>query len=375
MPAITGGEADVMRFPTCTAQQGYLLSHAASPNGPYGESDGLVSNYTVIMDLLYPSANDGVWRALWQTDPTNAQDAEFYVRDQPSGGIGINGKYYGRVTPNVWHRIAIVVRAAPGEGSFQRFIDGQFVGGYGTTGAPADVRFAATKELLLFTDDDGETAGGYLSSLRFVDRALTAEQVQALGGPHASGTAVPGPAAPAYGSQMPRLARAIGHRGGGGTPENTLPAVQAAIDLGLPVVKIDLRLSADGVCVLMHDDTVDRTTDGSGDPAGMTVAQLQALDAGSWFDPAFAGTKVPTLAEVMALAKGTLILYLDLKATGQINAIKAAAAVAGFDLSNCWFGVNDEKPRLPPSAPQSPPPRSFGATRPIPGRPILSTSM
>ena len=80
-----------------------------------------------------------------------------------------------------------------------------------------------------------------------------------------------------------------------------------------------------------------------GDPAGMTVAQLQALDAGSWFDPAFAGTKVPTLEEVMALAKGTLILYLDLKVTGQINAIKAAASFGGWDLSNCWYGVNDDE--------------------------------
>ena len=144
------------------------------------------------------------------------------MRDQPSGGIGINGNYYGRVTPNVWHRIAIVVRAAPGEGSFQRFIDGQFVGGYGTTGAPADVRFAATKELLLFTDDDGETAGGFLSSLRFVDRAQTAEQVQALGGPHAR-DGLAGLASPAYGSQMPRIARAIAHRGCGGRPENMFP--------------------------------------------------------------------------------------------------------------------------------------------------------
>ena len=341
LPALPGGDASVMRFPTCSAREGYVVAHGGAANGAYGDTDGLTSNYTVILDILYPAANDGVWRALWQTDMTNGQDAEFYVRNVPSGGIGINGNYQGRIKPDTWHRVAIVVRAAPGEGYYQRFIDGQFVGGYGTTGSAVDVRFAAGPELLFFTDDGAETAGGYLSSLRVVDRAMTMDEIKALGGAHAGGAMVAGPAAPGYDVVMPRLARAIGHRGGafGVAPDNTLAAVRRAITDGLPVIEIDTRLSADGVSVLLHDATVDRTTDGTGEAAGMTVAQLKALDAGSWFDPAFAGERIPTVSEVMALAKGKLVLYFDLKVNAQIEAIKAAAAETGFPLSDCWFWV------------------------------------
>lgn len=344
LPAMAGGDAAVMQFPTCTAQQGYVVAHTGAANGAYGDTDGLTSNYTVILDVLYPSANDGVWRALWQTDLTNSQDAEFYVRNVPSGGIGINGNYQGQIKPNTWHRIAIVVRAAPGEGYFQRFIDGQFVGGYGSTGSAVDVRWAAGPELLFFTDDGAETAGGYLSSLRVVDRAMTMEEIKTLGGAHASGAAVAGPPAPAYDIVLPRLARAIGHRGGafGVAPDNTLASVQRAIDDGIPVIEIDTRLSADGVPILLHDATVDRTTDGTGEAAGLTVSALKLLDAGSWFDPSFAGQRIPTVQEVMALAKGKLILYFDLKVPGQIAGIQAAAAATGFSLNDCWFWVYDD---------------------------------
>jgi glycerophosphoryl diester phosphodiesterase len=344
LPALPGGDAAVMQFPTCTAQQGYVVTHGGSPNGAYGETDGLISNYTVIFDILYPAANDGLWRALWQTDASNGQDAEFYVRNVPSGGIGINGNYHGRILPNTWHRVAIVVRAAPGEGYFQRYVDGQFVGGYGSTGSAADIRFAAGPELLLFTDDGGETAGGFLSSLRMVDRALSMAEVEALGGPHASGAAVAGAPAPAYDTLMPRRVQAIGHRGGafGKAPDNTLAAVQTAIADGIPVIEIDTRLSADGECILLHDATVDRTTNGTGEASAMTLAELKALDAGSWFDPSFAGQRIPTVAEVMALAKGKLILYFDLKVTGQITAIQEAATATGFSLSDCWFWVYDD---------------------------------
>jgi len=344
LPAQPGGNASVMLFPTCSAREGYAVAHGGAANGAYGDTDGLISNYTVILDILYPSANDGVWRALWQTDITNAQDAEFYVRNTASGGIGINGNYQGRIKPNTWHRVAIVVRSAPGEGYYQRFIDGQFVGGYGTTGSAVDIRFAAGPELLFFTDDGAETAGGYLSSLRVVDRAMTMDEIKALGGAHAGGATVAGPAAPGYDQVMPRLARAIGHRGGafGVAPDNTLAAVQRAIADGIPVIEIDTRLSADGTCVLLHDSSVDRTTNGTGEASEMTLAQLKALDAGSWFDPSYAGERIPAVSEVMTLAKGKLILYFDLKVTGQIDAIKAAAAETGFSLNDCWFWVYDD---------------------------------
>ncbi|MHC2999237.1 glycerophosphodiester phosphodiesterase [Microbacterium sp. HJ5] len=90
------------------------------------------------------------------------------------------------------------------------------------------------------------------------------------------------------------------HRGGGATaPENTLPAIEAALAVGDGYVEVDVALTADGHPVLMHDKKVDRTTDGTGRLASLTLAEVRALDAGSWFDPAFRGTRVPTLQEFL----------------------------------------------------------------------------
>lgn len=90
------------------------------------------------------------------------------------------------------------------------------------------------------------------------------------------------------------------HRGGGATaPENTLPAIAEALAGGFGYVEVDVALTADGHPVLMHDAKVDRTTNGTGRLAALTLADVRALDAGSWFDPRFAGTPVPTLAEFL----------------------------------------------------------------------------
>jgi glycerophosphoryl diester phosphodiesterase len=341
VPAMTGGDPDVMRFPACTSRQGYRVTHGGAANGPYGETAGKISNYTLILDVLFPAASDAQWRALYQTDTNNTSDAELYVQNAVAGGVGVNGHYHGSVRSNTWHRITLVMQAAPGEGKCQRFIDGTFVGGIGSTGSGLDVRWALDQAFLLLTDDNGETAGGYLSSIYFVDRAMTMEEVQALGGAHSAGTGTAGAPAPPLPQQMSRNVGVIGHRGGFFccTPDNTLASVRRAISNNVPVIEIDTRLSADGVCVLMHDSTVDRTTDGTGNVAAMTVAQLKTLDAGSWFSPEFAGEQVPTLAEVMNLAKGKMVLYFDLKVPGQIDAITNALAQTGFDPNDCWFWV------------------------------------
>ncbi len=92
------------------------------------------------------------------------------------------------------------------------------------------------------------------------------------------------------------------HRGGGATaPENTLPAIRAALATGFDYVEVDVALTADRHPVLMHDATVDRTTDGHGAVAALTLAEVRELDAGSWFDTRFAGTRVPTLTEFLDL--------------------------------------------------------------------------
>lgn len=109
--------------------------------------------------------------------------------------------------------------------------------------------------------------------------------------------------------------RLCGHRGHNyGAPENTLAAFRAAHAEGASSVEIDTVLSADGQIVVLHDLLVDRTSNGSGSAKDMTLAQLQALDAGSWFDAAFAGEKLPTLAETIALAHELdLVLEVEIK--------------------------------------------------------------
>lgn len=118
------------------------------------------------------------------------------------------------------------------------------------------------------------------------------------------------------------------HRGGAATaPENTLPAITAALAGGFDYVEVDVALTADRHAVLMHDKTVDRTTDGHGRLATLTLGEVRALDAGSWFDSSYAGTPVPTLEEfldVLASAGGRAIIELK----GEWDAAAVAAAVA-----------------------------------------------
>ncbi|OHB79069.1 MAG: hypothetical protein A2W31_01900 [Planctomycetes bacterium RBG_16_64_10] len=91
----------------------------------------------------------------------------------------------------------------------------------------------------------------------------------------------------------------IAHRGDSlYAPENTLAAFSSATGKA-HLVEFDVRVSADGHLVVMHDSSVNRTTDGIGPVAGLTLAQLKELDAGSWFSPTFAGTRVPTIAEAL----------------------------------------------------------------------------
>ena len=105
------------------------------------------------------------------------------------------------------------------------------------------------------------------------------------------------------------------HRGASiSFPENTLIAFEAAIAAGSDSVEFDVHLSSDGVPVVIHDETVDRTTGGSGEVASLTLDELQALDAGSWKAPSFAGEKIPTLDEALSLLGKMAGINMELKA-------------------------------------------------------------
>lgn len=117
------------------------------------------------------------------------------------------------------------------------------------------------------------------------------------------------------------------HRGGAAThPENTLPAFAEAVRLGAHMIELDVAISRDGVLVLMHDATVNRTTDGKGKVNDLTLAELKQLDAGGWKDRRFAGTRVPTLAEALAMMPRNVWLNVDFKADARFAGRSADAA-------------------------------------------------
>jgi len=106
----------------------------------------------------------------------------------------------------------------------------------------------------------------------------------------------------------------VGHRGAAGcAPENTLAAFREGLAQGADMIELDVQLTADGRVVAMHDDTLDRTTNGHGPLARCRLAELKRLDAGSWFAPRFAGEPIPTLDEVLAWAKGRAPLFIEIK--------------------------------------------------------------
>ncbi|MBL3699178.1 glycerophosphodiester phosphodiesterase [Leucobacter luti] len=103
----------------------------------------------------------------------------------------------------------------------------------------------------------------------------------------------------------------VSHRGAAAlAPENTLAAMRIAIDQGVEFIEADVHLTADGVPVLLHDPTLDRTTTGTGPVAALTLAELRQLDAGSWFGAEFAGEPVPTLEELLAELDGANVRAL-----------------------------------------------------------------
>jgi len=135
----------------------------------------------------------------------------------------------------------------------------------------------------------------------------------------------------------------------GHAPENTLAGIRAALEFGADAIEVDVQASADGVPVLMHDLTVDRTTNGSGDLASLTLKQLQTLDAGA--EP------VPTFAQALELARGRALLVAEIKRPGceapLADVIRRADALEDVMVSSflppALAAMRQEEPRLPGS--------------------------
>lgn len=123
---------------------------------------------------------------------------------------------------------------------------------------------------------------------------------------------------------MPRIL-AIAHRGfSSAAPENTLAAFRKAMQLEPDLMECDVRRSKDDHLVVIHDPTVDRTTDGKGRVADMTLDQLRQLDAGSWFAPEYAGERLPTLDEVLEARAGRTRLIIEIKQESLEDAVVAS---------------------------------------------------
>lgn len=104
------------------------------------------------------------------------------------------------------------------------------------------------------------------------------------------------------------------HRGASAhAPENTLPAFQSALDQHADGIELDVTLSADGQVVVIHDSTIDRTTNGKGAVKRMDYAVIRQFDAGSWYGETFKGTHIPTLDEVLTLVGDRIFTNIEIK--------------------------------------------------------------
>lgn len=133
-----------------------------------------------------------------------------------------------------------------------------------------------------------------------------------------------------------KLPKIIGHRGCAGyAPENTLEGIHTAADLGIEWVELDVKLTKDEIPIIFHDDTLDRTTSGSGNVADKTYEEIKELDAGSWYGESFIGAKIPTLEETVdVLINRGLGLNLEIKPCPGRE--KDTAEVALDLLSTIW---------------------------------------
>lgn len=129
------------------------------------------------------------------------------------------------------------------------------------------------------------------------------------------------------------MTQIVCHRGARlSAPENTYSSAEAALKLGGAVIELDIRQSADGVLYVMHDETVDRTTDGSGRISEMSSLEIDRLDAGSWFHERFTGERVPRLKDYLSRFSDRAGFYLE---------IKKADCAAVADVAN-KLGINEK---------------------------------
>lgn len=139
----------------------------------------------------------------------------------------------------------------------------------------------------------------------------------------------------------------IAHRGASSyAPENTLAAFDLALYLGCRHIELDVDFTSDGHIVVLHDDVVDRTTNGTGPVGSHTLAELQSLDAGAWFGPQFIGERIPTFAEVLERYRGRVHIHTEIKGRAAHLAQSMADLVRQYAMADHVTVTSFQKPRL-----------------------------
>jgi hypothetical protein len=188
IPDIGNVETAVMAFPACSPNMGYVLTHDAEPNG----RGAMLNQYTLVADVLWQNPNNQRFSAILQIDdPANLNDADLFISWTNSfGGIGISEHYEGNAQLQVghWHRIAIAMDMDTSPPVIVKFIDGvKQSDQIEANGIGRDGRFSLRETALLFTDENGETTPGFVSSIQLHNTRLSDLQIQALGGPSPDG--------------------------------------------------------------------------------------------------------------------------------------------------------------------------------------------
>lgn len=158
---------------------------------------------------------------------------------------------------------------------------------------------------------------------------------------------------------MSRMIR-IAHRGASGqshAPENTLAAFQEAIEIGVDCVECDVHCTKDGEVVIIHDHTLNRTTDMKGAVKDITLDEVKKADAGSWFHPRFAVERIPTLRELLELAKGKVITVIEIKPDNitdkVVREVENAKAISDVILQSFHSEAVKDALRLKPEIPRA----------------------
>lgn len=140
---------------------------------------------------------------------------------------------------------------------------------------------------------------------------------------------------------------AIAHRGASSyAPENTVAAFDLAVRMGARHIELDIDASSDGHIVVIHDDTVDRTTDGTGSVTSLTLAALQALDAGSWFGSEFVGERIPTFDAVLGRYRGRVHIHTEIKGRSTYLSHRTADLVRQHGMEDQITITSFQKARL-----------------------------